>query len=250
MTSKNLFVISYSDTLNKEASQFAKGIDLPFYGSIKATSEHIKSLEDTYFLVYSSERIFLKKGLKKSNPIFCNFLEWSKQSYKSLLLKAFKGIPENSTVIDVTAGLGKDSLVISSLAKKLLLVERIPWVCALLEDGINRFYKEIPDLNKIEVICEDSNKYLDSLKLGPEVIYIDPIFGINTRSKAKKDLQALRDLTNLGNTGKLLNKSLSHATNRVIVKRHKKSSFLEDIKPTFSLEGRIIRYDIYQTESS
>ena len=153
MTSKNLFVISYSDTLNKEASQFAKGIDLPFYGSIKATSEHIKSLEDTYFLVYSSERIFLKKGLKKSNPIFCNFLEWSKQSYKSLLLKAFKGIPENSTVIDVTAGLGKDSLVISSLAKKLLLVERIPWVCALLEDGINRFYKEIPDLNKIEVIC-------------------------------------------------------------------------------------------------
>ena len=56
------------------------------------------------------------------------------------------------------------SKIQEDLAKKLLLVERIPWVCALLEDGINRFYKEIPDLNKIEVICEDSNKYLDSLK--------------------------------------------------------------------------------------
>ena len=130
MTSKNLFVISYNDKLTKEASQFAKGIGLPFYESIKASSEQIKSQEETYFLVYSRERIFLKKGFKNSNPIFCNFLEWSKQSYKNLLLKAVKGIPENSTVIDVTAGLGEESSVINSLAKKLLLVERIPWVCA------------------------------------------------------------------------------------------------------------------------
>lgn len=44
------------------------------------------------------------------------------------------------TVIDATAGLGRDAFVLAAIGCKVLLVERNPIVAALLEDGVNRAY--------------------------------------------------------------------------------------------------------------
>ena len=47
-----------------------------------------------------------------------------------------RGLPKPSVIIDATAGLGKDALVLSSLVEKVILIEKVPWVSVLLEDGI------------------------------------------------------------------------------------------------------------------
>ena len=65
------------------------------------------------------------------------------------------------------------------------------------------------------------------------------------KSKAKKEIQALRELTETQEDFNLLNISLKVAKERVIVKRHKNSNFLAERKPTFSIKGQVVRYDVY-----
>ena len=71
------------------------------------------------------------------------------------------------------------------------------------------------------------------------------MFNFSNKSKAKKDLQALRELIKEGLTNDLLQISLLKAKRRVIVKRHSKQDFLENLKPTYSIFGRVIRFDVY-----
>ena len=67
------------------------------------------------------------------------------------------------------------------------------------------------------------------------------------KSKAKKHMQALRDLSTSINQPTLLEKSLGFAKYRVVVKRHKNMEYLDDITPSRSVEGKVVRYDIYNT---
>ena len=67
------------------------------------------------------------------------------------------------------------------------------------------------------------------------------------KSKAKRTIQALRDLTQETDTEGLLNLAIKKALKRVIVKRHKNSTYLEDLKPNHSIKGKVVRYDIYNT---
>ena len=67
------------------------------------------------------------------------------------------------------------------------------------------------------------------------------------KSKAKRATQALRDLTQEAETEGLLDLAIKRSSKRVIVKRHKNSKFLEDIKPSHSIKGKVVRYDIYNS---
>ena len=45
------------------------------------------------------------------------------------------------------------------------------------------------------VICSNAKKFLLGLKFKPDAIYLDPMFENTGKSKAKREVQALRDLT-------------------------------------------------------
>jgi len=73
----------------------------------------------------------------------------------------------------------------------------------------------------------------------------------NTGSaRAKKNIQALRDLSEEDLSEDLLIQALNFAKKRVIVKRHKNSSYLNNQKPSFSIQGRVVRFDVYVVSSS
>jgi len=250
MKTLNLAIISIDEELHREGLKLSKSLNLPFLGSIKTLRKKFKDSGEMpnikFFIVVSKDLIYLKKGLKgSSKPIFCNFLKWSKEGSKVNLLKCLRGLPKQSLLIDATAGLGKDALLLSSLVDRLILIERVPWIYALLEDGLKRQSELIPSLKKIEVICSDSKDYLSKLNSNPDVIYLDPMFENTGKSKAKREVQALRELVNESSCKKLLEISLKKAKNRVIVKRHRKAQNLSGLKPTYSLKGKIIRYDVY-----
>ena len=54
-----------------------------------------------------------------------------------------------------------------------------------------------------------------------------------------------RDLSSDEAQKGLLRESLNCAKFRVIVKRHKHMSYLDDEAPTRSIKGKVVRYDIY-----
>ncbi|HIE49748.1 MAG TPA: 16S rRNA methyltransferase, partial [Gammaproteobacteria bacterium] len=65
-----------------------------------------------------------------------------------------------------------------------------------------------------------------------------------------KNIQALRDLSEEDLSDDLLIQALDFAKKRVIVKRHKNSNYLNNQKPSFSIQGRVVRFDVYVTNSS
>ena len=240
-----LLVASDNEDLNQKAIKLSKKIKLPFAGHL---ADLKKSYKDAFLLVVSEDLIYLKKGLSgTSKPIYCNFCKWSKENKRNNLVRTMRGLPQKSLIIDATAGLGRDALILSSLVERVILIERVPWVSALLEDGLKNSIEHLPYLSNTRVVCSDSKKFLLNLKTKPDAIYLDPMFENMGKSKAKREVQALRDLTIQSNEKELLllEVALKKAKDRVVVKRHKKVKNLAGINPTFSLTGRVVRYDVY-----
>ncbi len=164
------------------------------------------------------------------------------------------GISQYSpTVIDATAGLGRDSFVLASLGCQVLACERHPVVAALLEDGLRRAMDD-PEVSeiagRIRLHHGSSHQLLDSGMTGfnPDVIYLDPMFEHDPKQKAavKKDMQAFRHVVGQDeDTADLLTLALDQARCRVVVKRARKAEPLGGRAPSYSLTGKANRFDVY-----
>ena len=244
------FVLAEDLGLEAKAKKLAKELHLLYKGNFQDLKKQYKDFRDIiekkYFFILGEDRSYLKLGLSSRNkPIYCDFLNWSKSLRKSNLIRSMKGVPEECLVIDATAGLGQDALSLATLSRKIILLERVPWIHALLKEGLNKTKNEDFLIQRMEAVCVDSKYYLSALKQKVDVIYLDPMFANMGKSKAKREVQALRDLTIQSNEEELLEVALKKAKDRVVVKRHKKVKNLSGLKPTFSLTGRVVRYDVY-----
>ena len=215
--------------------------------------DEIKSYKDTYFFVISDDRLFIKKGLNKNTkPIFSDFDTWLDNYDDKLLQNCLKTLPENFNCLDLTAGFAKDAFEISKDIKcsSVHLIEKELWLFKLIENGIDRASQKDANnlLSKFRLTCQDNLSFLTNYLRKVDLIYIDPMFSGVQKALAKRHMQALRDLTSCESYEGLLEASLEKASDRVIVKRHKNMSYLDGISPTRSLEGKVIRYDIYSTK--
>lgn len=154
------------------------------------------------------------------------------------------------TIIDATAGLGRDAFLLARLGHTVTLIERSPIVSALLSDGLARLKLAMPEI-LMNLIQLDAVDYLQQLPTTayPDIIYLDPMFPPRTKSAlVKKDMQLLQQLVGHGgNNEALFSKAQKIAKHRVIVKRPRLSPHLGNHLPTYSLEGKASRFDIYQT---
>ena len=245
------FYLTFDDPQSKaRASALSKKLNIEIFK--KTSQQKIKDFSEDYFFTCSKDRLFLKKGLRhNSKPIFSDFDDWAKNYDDNLLKKSTKGLPKNFSCLDLTAGFGKDALEISKVAncKSLILIEKEAWVFELLVDGIkNTSSSRAGDLlKKFKPLNMDSLEFLKSKNGTFDLVYIDPMFLGVQKSKAKKHMQALRDISNAVIQKQLLKMSLDFANYRVIVKRHKNMEYLEGIVPNRSVKGKVIRYDIYNT---
>jgi 16S rRNA (guanine1516-N2)-methyltransferase len=145
-------------------------------------------------------------------------------------------------VVDATAGLGRDSMVLAHLGCSVIAVEQIPALCALVQLAVE-------DLGaQIEVVMDDAIAWLEANPdRAPEVVYLDPMFAEPSKSQVKKEMQACRILA--GNPvaeQKLLEVARAVARDRVVVKRHPHHA---PIAPGMShtVESGRIRFDVYLT---
>ena len=240
-----------SPELKEKALEISKDLSIELFSYPE--SYQLKDFKDDYFLVCSQKKLFLRKGLSANAlPIFSDFDDWTKNYDDRLLKNALKGLPENFTCLDVTAGFGKDALEISKSqnCKSIVLLEKERWTFLILQDGLKNAtsLKAIDFLKKFQVFHIDNMKFLKTTNSDFDLIYIDPMFSGVHKSKAKKHMQALRDLSNAKSKDNLLEESLKKATQKVIVKRHRNMEFLESIQPSHSIEGKVVRYDVYSVK--
>jgi 16S rRNA (guanine1516-N2)-methyltransferase len=154
------------------------------------------------------------------------------------------------------AGLAKDAYVLACLGCSMTLLERSPIITELIKDAIKRA-EDNEDFQSIlktgfKVVTKSSIDYLMELEKNekskrPDVIYLDPMYPHRKKSASvKKNMQILQKLLGQDtDTQELLNIALKTARKRVVVKRPKGAENLTDINPTYIVESKKTRYDVY-----
>ncbi len=259
---KALISTSYtSENTKQAATTFAKNFNYPCQNNTEVNT--------SLSLNYTDEYVELRDN-DKNIAIHIDFLSGSfahRQQFgggrgqsiaKAIGLKQGMAPP---FVVDATAGLAKDAYVLACLGCPVILLERSPVIVELIEDAIERA-KENEHFQSIlktgfSVITQSSIDYLTQLKnraddncpevIYPDVIYLDPMYPERKKSASvKKNMQILQKL--LGHdedTQELLNIALKTAKKRVVVKRPKGAKNLTNIKPTYLVESKKTRYDVY-----
>ena len=154
-------------------------------------------------------------------------------------------------VLDATAGLGRDAFVLASLGCSMTLIERQPLIAALLEDGLARARQSAevaPIVAQMRLLQGNAIELLSAWSdEAPQVIYLDPMFPHRDKSAlVKKEMRLFRPLVGDDlDAPALLAAALALASHRVVVKRPRKAPCIEGAKPSYVLEGKSSRYDIY-----
>jgi len=182
------------------------------------------------------------------------------QARSEMLVRAC-GVPNDGStwrLVDATAGLGRDGYLLAVCGATVTLVERHPVLQLLLADALASLQLAQPEVvARLHLQCGESIGYLQTFHGQPEsgrphVVYCDPMFPAREKSAAVGgDMQVLHELIGESpDAGELLAAALRAATRRVVVKRPLRAEALvapglEHIHPSYALEGRASRFDVY-----
>ncbi|AWL28174.1 rRNA methyltransferase [Acinetobacter defluvii] len=183
-------------------------------------------------------------------------------SLKSEMIARACNLAEKPKLIDATAGLGHDSLLMAHLGADVTLVERHPILFTLLEDSKaqaehDAFLAKI--VAKIHLVFSDSNQFLQQQteqQHSFDVVYLDPMFpqrdqnqnALKKQAQVKKQMQLLHMLLpedgemDLGDHLLVLAQTIAK---RVVVKRPRLAVFLNDQQPDHQWQGDACRFDAY-----
>ena len=159
------------------------------------------------------------------------------------------------SVLDATAGLGRDAFVLATLGCAMTLSERQPIIAALLEDGLARAARDAevaPIAVQMRLLQGNAIELMQNWQdEPPQVIYLDPMFPHRDKSAlVKKEMRLFRPLVGDDlDAPALLQAALALASHRVVVKRPRKAPIIDGAKPSHALEGKSSRYDVYSKKA-
>lgn len=262
MSPVNFWVVCNSPEAETQAHAIADKLQQPLRMNIDITS--IESPE--FVLMVNNDGVALQQtGRKAPGPIRAEFTEGAvdhRRKFgggKGQMIAKAVGVKAGvyPKVLDATAGLGKDAFVLATLGCNVQMLERSTVVHTLLSDGLQRAYAfaaaEDADLlhviAKLQLMAADSQNFLECIAEDnrPDVVYLDPMFpDRNKTADVKKEMRAFHSLVGKDeDAGSLLDKALAAAKYRVVVKRPRKAPFISERIPSYQLEGKSSRYDIY-----
>ncbi len=248
----NVIVTAVDDSRVSGAQAIAERLVLPFAAEPN---------ESGLVLRLAAERLELVQiGPDAPGPVYVDFIEGAMGHRRrfgggrgQLVAKAV-GVKKDKipTVIDATAGLGRDAFVLAKLGCQVQMIERSPVVAELLSDGMRRAEKddEVREIvARMSLVVADACRYLAELGEAerPDVVYVDPMHPERTKAAmVKKEMQLFRALVGADeDDATLLQAALNAARKRVVVKRPRKSEAIPGPKPSLVYEGKSTRFDVY-----
>jgi len=205
-----------------------------------------------------------QSGKKAPNPIVIDFVggtlgfRGKRSSHTKELVANAVGVKGDNTptVLDATAGLGRDSFILASRGCSVTMLERSPVVALMLEDALQRARRdaEVADVvARMQLHQANACEFMNALSPDdyPEVVYLDPMFPERSKTASvKKEMRLLQQLLGADmDTGELFEAALKVATRRVVVKRPRLAPCITELKPHHVVEGKSGRFDIYHTRA-
>jgi 16S rRNA (guanine1516-N2)-methyltransferase len=242
-----------SPLLQAAAYQLATAFQLPLVEQLP--------IETSLFLQLTAERLELQDQQTKIKPIYVDFIK-GKIGYRrnhgggrqQALAKAI-GLKRGATptVIDATAGLGREAFILADLGCDVWMIERSPVIAALLHDGLQRAQQdfEIGALitQHLHFVHDDAQHWLCQLSAHqyPQVIYLDPMYPPRHKSAlVKKEMRLFRQIVGEDSDApQLLTQALTYAQQRVVVKRPQWAPPLGNYPAAFKIRSENTRFDIY-----
>lgn len=200
------------------------------------------------------------EGMKMQPDWLAEIPRLKRASLKSEMIARACQLSEKPTLLDATAGLGHDSLLMAHLGAKVTLVERHPILFSLLEDAKRQATAHTylaETMHRIELVHADSADYLKQCAQEQkdfDVVYLDPMFPQRDQHSQKKQAQVKKQMQLLHHLlpedgemdlGDYLLQAAQHVATRVIVKRPKLAVYLADMKPDHQWLGDACRFDAY-----
>lgn len=235
------------------AERLAEQWQIPFYKTDKTAHA------DGLFLIIDQQVKLQQGGKKAPGAVLVDFVSGSVAHRRKFgggngqsIAKAV-GVTGSyqPSVVDATAGLGGDAFVLATLGCKVTMMERHPVVFELLDDGLKRAQQapEIDDIIERLSLQQGAAQTLlkNYAKDSVDVVYLDPMFPHSeSKAQVKKEMQLFRQLVGFDlDEDELWQAADNAARCRVVVKRPRKAPFLAEQAPSYSLEGKANRFDIY-----
>lgn len=253
----------YEQSFQQLQARFSE-LDVKLEGHVveKINSRFLR-LNPDMALVLDEDGLSLSANGMKMQPDWCAEIPRLKRaSLKSEMIARACQLGEKPTLIDATAGLGHDSLLMAHLGANVRLIERHPILFVLLEYAKAQAERDSflqVTMQRIQLIHADSNCYLNELAQKGEyldVVYLDPMFpqrdqnqqAIKKQAQVKKQMQLLHMLLpedgemDLGDQLLDLAKKIAK---RVIVKRPRHAVYLAEQHPDHQWLGDACRFDAY-----
>lgn len=198
-------------------------------------------------------QFWLHSDLPHENPIGIKIdqelerhLDFFKKSsvQKELLARAI-GIKSGyrPKVLDLTAGMLGDSLLLLSFGCEVWAVERHPVIRFLISSALHN--AKHPLLERFHYISSEAESVLQS-ELPVDVLYFDPMFeDPNEKTAPKKEMRIFRRLVGKDMDAEVIfQKALQKRPKRLVVKRPRRSAVLA-LKSSVQYLGKSTRYDVY-----
>lgn len=156
------------------------------------------------------------------------------------------------SILDATAGLGRDAFMLASLGADVTLIERSPQMHALLSDGMARArdagedYAEI--MERMTLLHGDAKDLIPTLVA--DAILIDPMHPPRKNSAlVKLELRQVREIVGTDEDAvDLMKVALAHARKRVVLKWPAKGDPMTGIRPpSHQIIGKSTRYDVFMS---
>lgn len=240
----NKIVVCYADEkFRAKAEKLAKKLNTEIRDEVK---------ENELTLLYDERGLTLTDGdLEVRGDFAENKNRLSENNLRQeFLVKAVKSknMGENPLVVDATAGLGEDSILLAAAGYRVIMFEYNPVICALLEDAMDRA-REIGELREIidrmTLVEGDSTEKMSAINERPEAVFLDPMFPERKKSAlVKKKFQLLQRLEKPAtDERKMYDEAVGLKPKKIVIKRPLKGPVLEGTKPSYSIKGKAIRYD-------
>ncbi len=241
---------------NQGSRQLADALDLPL---VDAEAVAAGSVAADMLLGFAGSRLEVRwVRLPQRRPVWVDFLgagmdrrlRASRSTHP--LARAMGRKRPLPTIVDTTAGLGRDAFVLASLGYEVVAVERSPVLHAMLQNALDRAMLATAGgseaTKRLRLVAGDARDYLAQLPEAqrPDAVYMDPMFPKRTKSAlVKKEQQFFQQLLGAeDDAGSLFEVAQDVANRRVVVKRPAKAAPLAG-EPSYRVRGSRVRWDVY-----
>jgi 16S rRNA (guanine1516-N2)-methyltransferase len=232
-------------------------IDTVIHPVEKISARHLRQHPDLAFTLDDSGLSLAANGMKMQPDWVGQLHRLKRATHKSELMARACNTTQKPRLLDATAGLGHDALLMAWLGATVVMIERHPVLYALLSASLAqaRLHPEFQDaLSRVTLVHAEAREYLAQLSACEfDVIYLDPMFPKSDQAdkkqpQVKKEMQILHLLLpqhGAMDLGEYLLPAAQAIAPRVIVKRPKLAPPLSHELPQHQWVGDACRFDGY-----